>query len=300
MENKHSKNTKMVLAYAGLCLAVFFWAINTVIARYIIFDIKPMTLSFFRWFLAFIFILPIAIPHLKKDRAVIRHHLGFLFFLSIPSVAVYNSIIYFGAQYTTATNISLVAATMPIMTILFSWLMIREKSHLLQILGVMISFLGMVVIISKGSWDLFSSLSFNPGDLLIVFSIASWAFYSVMLKTKEVNISPISFLTVLICFGTLCILPFYVWEFVVFKGFEITPVNVCVLLYLGIFPSILSYICWNYGVRTAGASIASIFFYLLPIFTSIIAYLFLKESIVFYHFLGGALILAGLILSIFK
>ena len=290
----------MALAYSGLSLAVFFWAINTVLARGIIFQIKPMTLSFYRWLVAFVIILPFAIPHLKKDGPLIKQHLGFLFVLAVPSVAAYNSFLYLGAQYTTATNISMVVATMPVMTLLFSWIMNREKPYPLQALGVSISLLGMVMIIAKGSWQQLSHLSFNPGDLLIVLSIASWAFYSVLLKKKEINISPISFLTVLICMGTVCILPFYLWELVVFKGFEINYTTASIFLYLGICPSILSYICWNYGVRTAGASIASIFMYLLPVFTSIIAYLFLKESLFAYHFSGGVLILAGLILSSFK
>ncbi|NOX34548.1 MAG: EamA family transporter [Deltaproteobacteria bacterium] len=297
MGEKQSKSTRMALAYSGLSLAVFFWAINTVIARSIIFEIKPMALSFFRWIVAFIIILPFAVPHFRKDAGAIKKHLGFLFVLSVPSVAVYNSILYLGARYTTATNIALVVATMPVMTILFSWIINREKPYFLQALGVAISLLGMLMIIAKGSWQVLLSLSFNPGDLLIVLSIASWSLYSVLLKKRQIDISPISFLAVLIFFGTLCIFPFYIWEFITFKGFEINSVNLSIFIYLGIFPSILAYIFWNYGVKTAGASIASVFMYLLPIFTSILAYLFLKENLCSYHFFGGLFILAGLIMS---
>ncbi len=300
MGKKQSQSTRKWPAYFGLSLAVFFWAVNTVIAKAVIVEIRPMTLSFYRWLSALIIILPFAIPHLRKDAGLIRRHSGFLFVLAVPSVAAYNSILYFGAQYTTATNISLVAATMPIMTILFSWIMNKEKPHLLQSTGVLISISGMLMIIAKGSWRFLFHLSFNPGDLLIVLSIASWAFYSVLLKKKQVDVSPISFLTVLICFGTLCILPFYVWEFIVFKGFEINLVSISIFLYLGVFPSILSYIFWNYGVRTAGAPIASIFMYLLPIFTALIASVFLKESLSYYHLYGGLLIFMGLILSSFR
>ncbi len=290
----------MVLAYSGLTLTILFWAINTVIAKAVIMDIKPMALSFYRWFLACIFLFPFAVPHLKKDMVLIKQHIGFLFFLSIPSVAAYNSILYLGAQYTSATNISLVVATMPVMTIIFSWILNREKPFALQTFGIIVSIIGVLIIISKGSWQVLSTLSFNPGDLLIVLSIASWSFYSVLLKKNHIDISPISFLTVLIFFGVLCILPFYLWEFTVFKGFELKPGNIIIFLYLGIFPSILSYLCWNFGVKTAGASIASIFMYLLPVFTSIIAYLFLNESLLLYHFAGGILILFGLIMSFFK
>ncbi len=290
----------MVLAYAGLTLTIFFWAINTVIAKAVVMEIKPMALSFYRWFLALIFLFPFAVPHLKKDMPLIRQNLGFLFFLSIPSVAAYNSILYLGAQYTSATNISLVVATMPMMTITFSWIMNRKKTFALQTFGIIVSIIGVLIIISKGSWQVLSTLSFNPGDLLIVLSIASWSFYSVLLKKNPIDISPISFLAMLIFFGVLCILPFYLWEFVVFKGFELKPGNIIIFLYLGIFPSILAYLCWNFGVKTTGASIASVFMYLLPVFTSIIAYLFLNESLFVYHFTGGILILFGLIMSSFK
>ena len=297
MEKKQAGSKKIWPAYIGLSLAVFFWAVNTVIARAVVLEIRPMALSFYRWLIAFMIILPFAASHLKKDFPLIRQHLGFLFVLALPSVAAYNSILYFGAQYTTATNISLVAAAMPVMTLLFSWFMNKEKPLCLQTMGVLISIIGMLLIITKGSWRLLLNLNFNPGDLLIVFAIASWAFYSVLLKKRLIHISPISFLTVLIALGTICILPFYVWEFFIYKGFEVNGINISILLYLGIFPSILSYIFWNYGVRTTGASTASIFMYLLPVFTAGIAFVFLDESLFFHHFLGGLLILLGLILS---
>ncbi|MDM8536496.1 EamA family transporter [Desulfobacterales bacterium HSG17] len=300
MKKNKIKISPMVLAYAGLTLTIFFWAVNTVIAKAVVMELKPMTLSFYRWVMAFIFILPFAIPHLKKDIILIKQNLGFLFFLSIPSVAAYNSILYLGAQYTSATNISLVVATMPVMTILFSWIMSQEKPLVLQTLGIMVSIIGVMTIISNGSWQVLSTFSFNPGDLLIVLSIASWSFYSVLLKKKQINISPVSLLTMLIFFGVLCILPFYLWEFSVFNGFELKTSTIIIFVYLGIFPSILSYLCWNFGVKTAGASIASVFMYLLPVFTSIIAYLFLNESLFLYHFAGGLLILSGLIMSSFK
>jgi drug/metabolite transporter (DMT)-like permease len=300
MDKKRSKTTRMILAYSGLCLAVFFWAINTVIARGIIFEIKPMALSFYRWLVALIIIMPFAMVHIKKDSKLIKENIGFLFILALPSVAIYNSIIYLGAQYTTATNISLVVATMPVMTILFAWIMNREKPFLIQSLGIGISLCGMLVIIAKGSWHLLVSLSFNPGDLLIVIAIASWSFYSVMLKKRQIDISPISFLTILIALGLVCIMPFYLWELAVFKGFEINSINISIFIFLGIFPSILSYLCWNSGVREAGASIASVFMYLVPVFTSIIACIFLKETLFPYHFSGGILIFSGLILSSFR
>ncbi len=297
MSSEQSRIMQKMLAYSVLSIAVFFWAVNTVIARSVIFEIKPMTLSFYRWLVAFIIILPFAKSHIQKDILTIKQNLGFLFVLAIPSITIYNSVLYLGAQYTSATNISLVVSTMPVMTLIFSWGMNQKKPGLLQSFGIGLSLLGMLVIISKGSWRSLLGLSFNRGDLLIVVSIASWAFYSVLLKKRDITMSPISFLTMIIFLGTLLILPFYLWELNQFGGIAFNGSNIVLFLFLGIFPSIISYICWNYGVRSAGASIASVFMYLLPVFTSIIAYFYLDERLVLYHFSGGTLILIGLILS---
>ena len=285
------------LALLGLGLAVLFWSINTVIAKGMVAQINPMALSFFRWLAALIFILPFAFKRLKKDIIPIRQNLGFIFVLAIPSVAFYNSVLYIGAQYTTATNISLVTAAMPAMTLGFAWLINREQPKALQALGILISLGGVMVIIAKGSFDLLIGLRFNPGDLLILLSIASWALYSVLLKKRPLPISPISFLTMTIISGILCILPFYIGEYILYKGFEVNSSIVWMFVYLGICPSILSYICWNHGVKIVGAGTASVFMYLIPIFTSVIAYFFLGERLFTFHLAGGFLVFCGLMLS---
>jgi drug/metabolite transporter (DMT)-like permease len=295
--NEKKPDSHIFLAYLGLGLAVLFWSINTVIAKGVISQVKPMALSFFRWAAAFVFILPFALKGIKKDIIPIRENLKFLLILAIPSVAVYNSMLYLGAQYTTATNISLVVAAMPAMTLGFAWMLEKQKPKALQTLGIMISLLGVIVIISNGSFAMFAAFRFNPGDLLILVSIASWALYSVLLKKKPIPISPISFLFMTILLGTLCILPFYLWEYYHYKGFYINSSIAWMFVYLGICPSILSYICWNHGVKIVGSGTASVFMYLVPVFTSDIAYFFLDEHLFTYHFSGGVLIFCGLILS---
>lgn len=236
------------LALLGLGFAVLFWAINTVVAKGVIAQINPLALSFFRWLAALIFIFPFAFKGLKKDIIPIRQNLGFIFALSIPSVAVYNSVLYMGAQYTTATNISLVVAAMPAMTLGFVWMINRQRLMRLQALGILVSLAGVMVIISKGSF-------------------------------------------------ALCIFPFYIGEYILYKGFEVNASIVWMFVYLGVCPSILSYVCWNHGVKIVGPGTASIFMYLIPVFTSVIAYFFLGERLFAYHLAGGLLVFCGLILS---
>ncbi|MCK5541471.1 MAG: DMT family transporter [Desulfobacterales bacterium] len=296
--NKETPDKKtLLLAYAGLAFAVFSWAVNTVIARGIIYEIQPLALSFFRWFSALIIIFPFALPYLKKDFSWIISNLKHLFILSVFSVAVYNSVLYIGARHTTATNIALIGASMPAITILLAWIINNEKPGMLQICGAIISLAGMITIIAKGSFLSLLNFEFNPGDILIILSITSWALYSVLLRKKTINIHPISLLTTLIFMGSLCILPFYVWEYKNFSGFDLNMSTFLIFLFLAIFPSILSYISWNFGVKVVGSGRASLFMYLLPVFTSVLAFLFLGESIAVYHISGGIIILTGLIMS---
>ncbi|WP_022669378.1 DMT family transporter [Desulfospira joergensenii] len=286
-----------VTAGCGLALAVFFWGVNNVIARGITLEVRPMAVSFFRWVSALVFLTPFALKNLKKDMPVILENKGFLFLLSIPSVAVYNSLVYVGANFTTATNISLMVAAMPALTLGFAWAINREAPGLFNALGILVSMAGVVIIISQGSWQVLSRLELNPGDLMILVAISSWALYSVMLKKRPIPISPVSFLLVIILLGTPFILPFYLWEYAVYGGFSADGKVFWIFVFLGICPSILSYLLWNSGVRALGASLASVFIYLVPLSTSIIAYFVLGERISLFHAVGGVLILAGLILS---
>lgn len=285
------------MAVAGLVLCVLFWAINTVIAKGVVQEISPMALSFYRWLTALVFILPFSFRQMLLEKDIILSHLPALFMLALPSVAVYNSMLYLGAQYTSATNISIVVASMPAMTLGLSWAINKDRTSFLQTLGIFVSLAGVLVILTKARLAVLADLGFNPGDLLILAAAGSWALYSVLLKKNIVPVSALSFLTMTIIIGWVCILPFYLWEYTIYRGFELTLSTVWIFVYLGICPSILSYICWNFGVKILGSARAAIFIYLLPVFTSAIAYFILDERLLPFHFLGGIMVFLGLVLS---
>ena len=290
----------VVNAMIGLVFAVLFWAINTVVAKGVISEVPPMSLSFYRWISAMVFLLPFAWKPVRRDMPVIRENLPRIFWLAVPSVTVYNSVLYLGALYTTATNISLVVAAMPTAALGLAWAIGGERPIPLQVLGITLSMAGVVAIILKGSFHSLVSLNLNPGDLLIVISIFAWAVYSVMLKKYPVPIHPLSFLMSTFILGTLTILPFYLGELVCYKGFSLTPGILLMFVYLGICPSILSYVCWNHGVKVLGAATASVFIYLIPVFTAVMAWFFLGEAVYGFHLWGGVMILGGLLLSSFS
>ncbi|MGD9730849.1 MAG: DMT family transporter [Desulfamplus sp.] len=279
-----------------LTIAVLSWSLNTVLAKGMINEIKPMSLSFFRWFTALCFILPVGLKRVIQQKEVVKQNWIKIIVLSVFSISLYNSLIYYSAQFTTATNMSFVIAATPATTFILSWLFLRQKESCFKIAGMVISLIGMMMIVFKGSLNNFLSLVVNIGDLLTFAAVVSWSIYSVLLKRIRLNIDRIAFLTIIITIGLLFIFPFYIWELCEYGPFEINIKNLSIILFLGIFPSIISYLCWNEGVKRAGPNMASMFSYLIPVFASFIAFIFLGERIQLYHILGGTVIAAGLML----
>jgi len=287
-------------AYAGLVFSVLCWAANTVLARGVVQEVNPMALSFWRWFVALVIILPFGLFYLKRDFHTIKNNKFHLVVLAFFSVSVYNSLLYLAAHFTTANNMSIVTAAMPTITIVMAWMIINEKPERLQVLGVIISAIGVLGIIFKGSLANVYHLIFNYGDLLVVGSVASWSLYSVFLRKFKIVLHPVSLLTMTIGLGITFIAPFYLWEIIATNDFSFSYKVFPIFLFLGIFPSILAYLCWNNGVAKVGPSTSATFLYLLPIFAAFLAFIFLGEKIYYYHMLGGSLIFIGLYLAIVK
>ncbi|MBF0210993.1 MAG: DMT family transporter [Desulfamplus sp.] len=283
-------------AYILFTIAVLSWALNTVLAKGMISEIKPISLSFFRWFTALCFILPFGLRRVIEQKEIIKANWLKIVILSIFSISLYNSLLYYSAQFTTATNISFVIASTPAITFILSWIFLRQQESTLKVIGMLISLIGMLFIVFKGSLSNLFSLVVNIGDLIVFIAVISWSIYSVLFKYIKLNIDPVAFLTITIIAGLPFILPFYIWEISVYGLFAINTTNISIILFLGLFPSIVSYLCWNEGVKRAGPNMASIFLYLIPVFASVIAFIYLGERLYFYHIAGGVLIAAGLIL----
>jgi drug/metabolite transporter (DMT)-like permease len=305
MDRYMVEKTKLILllkdklyAYIGLTFAVSFWAANTVLARGVVKEINPMALSFWRWFVALILILPFGLMHIKKEMHEIRNNKIRLSILSFFSVTVYNSVLYEAAHFTTATNMSIATATLPAITIVMAWLVINDIPSRLQIAGIIISALGMVIIVFRGSFENIYRLEFSYGDLMVIGSMTSWSLYSVFLRKFDLKIHPMSLLTITIGLGVLFILPFYCWEIIVMKKVSLGRHAIFVFLFTGIFPSILAYLFWNNAVAKVGPSTSAMFLYLLPVFSAYLSATFLGEVIGSFHILGGILIFIGLFLAV--
>ena len=286
--------------YIFLVLAVLFWSGNFITGRYISTSIEPMQLSFYRWFFVLVLLLPYIFINYKDLILGFKKDSLLLVVFGAFGIAGFNTFLYYGLQTTSATNALLINSSTPIFIILISNIIFRIAITKIQILGVLLSTLGVLYLILKGNINHILELNFTPGDLWILLAALDWAIYSVLLKFKPKDLSSFSFLTITSFIGVIIlyiafILQGYSLEFSFLSNKEV----LYSLIYIVIFPSILSFYFWNMATIEIGANKAGQSAHLMPIFGAILAYIFLGEVLEFYHIVGIVLIAIGIYLTMF-
>ncbi len=241
--------------------------------------------------------MPFGIHRLKGQTALFRKHWKMVALLSIPSIAIFNTFIYNALQSASAINTVLVNAMIPIFIALSAWMVFGERLSPRQTVGVLTSFLGLLFIVSRGDLTVLGRLTLSKGDLWTLGASLAWALYSVMLRKRPKEMDPIAFLTMLIIFGLAFSLPWYVWELLNKGGFSLSLENLGSLAYVALFPSVLSFIFWNNGIEKVGANRSGIFVHLMPVFSIVMAVLFLDERLQLFHLLGVTFIFCGIALT---
>ena len=286
--------------YIFLVLAVLFWSGNFITGRYISTSIEPMQLSFYRWFFVLVLLLPYIFINYKDLILGFKKDSLLLVVFGAFGIAGFNTFLYYGLQTTSATNALLINSSTPIFIILISSIIFRIAITKIQILGVLLSTLGVLYLILKGNINHILELNFTPGDLWILLAALDWAIYSVLLKFKPKDLSSFSFLTITSFIGVMIlyiafILQGYSLEFSFLSNKEV----LYSLIYIVIFTSILSFYFWNMATIEIGANKAGQSAHLMPIFGAILAYIFLGEVLEFYHIVGIVLIAIGIYLTMF-
>ena len=188
-------------------------------------------------------------------------------------------------------------STIPVMIIFFCWLFRIEKTNTYQILGVIFSLSGVVVIITKADLGILLNLNFNKGDLWMVVAMFSWAMYSALLRKKKIELSHISFLQIIITAGLIFLLPAYLIEIFLGHRLNIHMPFILTLSYVVLFPGLASFIFWIKGISIIGSNRSGIFLHLMPIFSTLMAILIFREKFMAYHLIGAILIVTGIVLS---
>ncbi len=286
--------------YVFLTLTVFFWSGNFVFGRLISTEVEPVQLAFFRWFFVSLILLPYFIYRFNHIMKVLKKEYLLILIFSIIGISAFNTVLYYGLQTTTATNALLINSSIPIIIIVLSSIMLNTKITKLQSLGITFSTLGVIFLILKGKLENIITLEFTSGDLWVILACILWAFYTVLLKFKPKELNAFDFLSLTVIVGMIIlsfvfILLGYSFEFSFLEKEEV----LYSLIYIVVFPSLISFYLWNMSIIELSANKAGQFTHLMPIFGAILAYFFLEERLEIYHLIGILLIGIGIYLSIF-
>lgn len=288
------------MPYLLLILTTLFWSGNFVVSRGMHGDIPPFALSFWRWAVALIILAFFGLRHLLVQRELAFKHRKFLIVQGLLGVTGFNTLVYMAMQTTTAINGTLVISCIPVIIVLISWGMFNDRISPRQCVGVITSLTGVLWIISRGNLATLLDLQFNSGDILVFIAAILWAFYSANLKRYPKGFHPIAYQTGIVIVGLTTLLPLYLLELSAGKTMVVSLGSVMTILYVAIFASVLAFIFWNKAVAMLGANIAGPFIHLMPAFSTILAVVFLGETLTKIHIQAILLIFGGIILTTFR
>ena len=281
--------------YFLLILPPLFWAGNAVLARGVADLIPPVAMSFWRWALALLILLPFTWKQTRRDWPEICAHWKIIFLLGLLGIASFNTLLYAAAHSTTAINIALTQSVMPVIIVVISFLLFRDRITPLQLLAIALCTVGAGYIVVRGDLQRLLQLEFVRGDLFMLLAVSLYGLYSVLLRRRP-NIAPMSFLTTTFAVGVVLLLPLYLWEYQSVPPLHLTQPVVLSLLYVAFCPSILAYQFWNRGIHEIGANQAGLYINLIPLFASLLAVIVLGERFQPYHLVGIVLIASGLLM----
>ncbi|WP_236707947.1 DMT family transporter [Brevibacillus choshinensis] len=266
-----------------------FWAGNYVFGKFVVTEMTPLWLTFARWVLALLVLIPLAQVLEKPDWKQAAKAWLPLSFMGLLGVIGFNVLLYTSLKHTSATNAALVTALNPVVIVLLSVFFLREKVSRIQASGFILSLLGVLVILTQGNIVRVFQAQYNQGDLLVLCCVLVWTLYSIIGKRVK-GVPPVTATAASTFLAAIMMLPFAIVQGIDFS--ILSPLAFSGILYIVLFPSICSFVFWNVSVRAVGASQAGITLNLIPVFTAMISVI-LGDSITQAQVWGGLLVFIG-------
>lgn len=302
--NRVSKSARVsrgvLIAYALAALATVFWSGNWVLGRAVRADVPPLGLNFWRWTMAAAVLLPFAISQARREWPIVRTHWKIVLALGATGTALFHSMIYVGLRATEAINALLLNSTAPLIVVVLSWVAFRDTITRRQVLGISVSLIGALILVSRGDVTALAALRFNSGDLWVLVALLVWGVYSILLKRRPVDLGGLSLLFYMSVIGVALMLPVYLWEESTGAGMNLDIPTIASVAYTGVFASVVAYLCYNAAIARIGPNTTSFFLHLMPVFGAVSAIIFLGESVHLYHLAGFAVVLCGIFLATYR
>ena len=278
-------------------LATLLWSVNMVIASGIKGHIPPIGMAFWRWTIACIVLAPFAIKSTIENFKTVKKHIRYLILTAVLGITIFNTLIYFAGKTTSAVNLSLIAISIPLFIVVLSRIIFKEKVSNTKLVGITTIIMGVLVLITKGSLEALLHINFTIGDLLMLVACFFFAYYTILVRQKPDYLTPKVFLFSVFVIGTIFLFPFYLWEHLFHKKVILDTKTILATSYVGIFASLVSYYLWNEAIRLIGTSKTALIYYLIPVFSGILAYFFLGQAIVITQIISMGIIITGLLIT---
>ena len=279
-----------------LVLATIMWAGHTIVARMSVDEISPMLLMLMRWVTCLAILLVINRNQLAAYIPEVKQRLAWVWWMGGAGMAGFTIFFIYAAQYTTAVNLGITQSAIPALVMLIGLLVLRVRAGWIQLVGMMLSLMGVVVLVSGGSITVLRALEFNVGDLLMLIACLCYAGYTVGLS-RRMSMSPVLMLTFFSAAASLTLIVLTAVEYL--QGDLILPgvKGLAIVVYCAIFPSMLAQIFFMRGVELAGANRAGLYVNLVPVFAALMAVLFLAETMYLFQGVSLVMVLGGIYLA---
>ena len=291
-------SNKNYSAYLFLVLATFCWSGNFIVGKFAtVYEIPPLTLNVFRWISVWFILIPFTYKEIFENLPYIKKNWLVISFMGVITISTFNSVVYFALNYTQVINAVLMLSAIPAATIVLSSLMKIEETNIFQLLGLILSIIGIGSIISNGDIQKIISLDFNKGDIWMLVCVITWSLYSTLLKKNNFKLSQFTLIQLMVSVGILFLIPQFFYEKSIGLELNLDKNFFLILIYVAIFPAIAAYYFWQKGIEIIGPNRASMFIQLMPLFSAVMAIIIFKEKFELYHFVGAIFILSGIYLS---
>jgi drug/metabolite transporter (DMT)-like permease len=290
------KNHGAGLAYVYLLLTAMFWGANAVAGKLAVGHISPLLLTSLRWLTALVTIVLISVPQLKRDSAKIRRHLPYLLAMGMLGFTAFNAFLYTALHYTTAINVVIEQAGMPMLIFVGNFLIFRTRVSAGQVAGFMLTLLGVALTASHGDLALLLRLKLNFGDALMLLAVTVYAAYTICLRFKP-DLHWKSMMAATATGALMAAIPLAFYEFS--QGAMLAPdlKGWLVVLYTGIFPSLVAQIFFILGVQAIGGNRAGLFVNMVPIFGTLFSVIIIGEPLHTFHMIALTLVIGGIVIA---
>jgi drug/metabolite transporter (DMT)-like permease len=283
-------------AYPILLLTALFWGGNAVAGKLAVGHVSPMLLTTARWGFALVVLIIIGWPRLKADWPTVRRNALYLTALGGVGFSIFNIALYSAVIYTSAINVSIEQAGIPMLIFIGNFLLFRLHASRAQILGFLLSIAGVALTASHGDPARLLALDVNIGDAIMIVAVVAYAGYTVALRHKP-DIHWQSLMIAMTAGAFITSLPFAAGEFAIGSAILPDARGWGVIFYTTIFPSILAQIFYVRGVELIGANRAGLFVNLVPVFGTLLSIAVIGEAFHAYHAIAMALVLGGIWLA---